>query len=671
MHMRLEEHRRDPWSRLIPTTFLLGVLAAGCGSNWAEVKPEALPGSADYPQADAVVLLDETRVVFRLEDGEPVADETEHRRLRVLTPEGHSAAQHIVAYNADLWTVRELDARVVEPDGTEHLIPGESAVDLPAFPGYTLFSDTRIKRLSRPTGVGDVFESRSVVRHADVQLAPVVHHFAGGHPVVQSRLVVELPAGWDIGFKAIEVGAEKDWPPTSEDLPNGGRRLTWQRADQAPVEYEPAAPSLSAMAPQVRVYLTRWSVGGAVVEGHKTPEDVSKRLYTLQSPQLEVTDAVRERAKTILEGVGDEPRAKARALFEHVRDEVRYVSVQLGIGGWVPHPADEVNDKGHGDCKDQAALLAALLAAVDIPSRLITVHTHDGWPAPYISPTIAGNANHEILVIDLPDGPVFADPTRPDVPFGALPAEVQGAPALPITAAGAGLMTLPESAPADNALLIDGALTVDRTGDVKGSAKIEARGDAARGLRARLRGRQNRYHRESMADSLALYLMTVTAVDGKAGVAPDDPGAALEATVDLRRRRPIGVEGAEWTLTAADLVHDMLPFFARDPRTQPVELSVRRQYTHRIAVTLPDDAAIEHLPEPATVDGPVGRYTLKWAVADGALHLERTFELKRPFVPAAEIADAHAFFDALRAADRRAVLIAPVQRTKSLAEVSR
>lgn len=673
MRAGLTQRRRGPRPRLTPTALVLGgLLAAGCGPSWSEVKPEALPGPADYPQADAVVLLDETRVVFRLEDGEPIADETEHRRLRVLTAEGHSAARHTVSYNADLWTVRELDARVIEPDGTEHAVPGESAVDLPAFPGYALFSDARIKRLTHPTGLGDVFEARSVVRHADVQLAPVVHHFASRHPIVQSRLVVELPAGWDVGYKAIEAGAVKEWTPTSQDLANGGRRLTWERADQAPAEFEPAAPAWTEMAPQVRVYLTRWTVGGAAVEGHKTPEDVSKRLYTLQSPQLEVTDAVRERATAILEGVGDDPRAKARALFEHVRDEVRYVSVQLGIGGWVPHPADEVDGKGHGDCKDQAALLAALLAAADIPSRLVTVHTHRGWPVPYLSPTIAGNANHEIVAIDLPDGPVYADPTRSDVPFGALPAEVQGAPALPITEAGSALLTLPESAPADNALVIDGALTVDRAGNVKGSAQIEARGEAARDLRWRLRGRQNREYRQVMADSFALRLMTVASIDGKAGVAPEDPSAALEASVDLRRRRPIGVEGTEWTVTAADLVRDMLPFFASDPRTRPVELHARRQYTHRLVLTLPEGAAIEHIPEPATVDGSLGRYTLKWAVVDGALRLERTLELRRTFVPAAEIADAHAFFDALRAADRRAVLIAPkAARTKSLAEVSR
>jgi hypothetical protein len=94
--------------------------------------------------------------------------------------------------------------------------------------------------------------------------------------------------------------------------------------------------------------------------------------------------------------------SKIRALAEFAQKEVRYVSIQIGIGGFQPHPAPSVLANRYGDCKDKATLLAALLKTVGIGSHFIVINTDRG-SVNLRSPVSLGSFNHVILAIRLPD----------------------------------------------------------------------------------------------------------------------------------------------------------------------------------------------------------------------------------------------------------------------------
>ena len=59
---------------------------------------------------------------------------------------------------------------------------------------------------------------------------------------------------------------------------------------------------------------------------------------------------------------------KMNALATFMQKEIRYVAIQLGIGGWQPHRASEVFQHRYGDSKDKATLLSTLLQQVGIES---------------------------------------------------------------------------------------------------------------------------------------------------------------------------------------------------------------------------------------------------------------------------------------------------------------
>lgn len=60
------------------------------------------------------------------------------------------------------------------------------------------------------------------------------------------------------------------------------------------------------------------------------------------------------------------PEARALAALRLIQDEVRYMALTLGEGGWLPTSASEVWARRQGDCKGKTVLLVALLRELGI-----------------------------------------------------------------------------------------------------------------------------------------------------------------------------------------------------------------------------------------------------------------------------------------------------------------
>ena len=76
-------------------------------------------------------------------------------------------------------------------------------------------------------------------------------------------------------------------------------------------------------------------------------------------------EPVRQQARDLVVGITD-PRQRLERLLTFLRQKVRYVAVEIGIGGYRPTPPIEVLERKWGDCKDKALLLIDLLDEVGI-----------------------------------------------------------------------------------------------------------------------------------------------------------------------------------------------------------------------------------------------------------------------------------------------------------------
>jgi len=134
------------------------------------------------------------------------------------------------------------------------------------------------------------------------------------------------------------------------------------------------------------------------------------------TPRAAVTERLRGLAEEITAGK-DDPRERARALYEWVATRLGYAGNCIGVGAVVPRELDFVLDNRIGDCKDHATLLQALLAANGIASVQALVNATTLYTLP--SPPVVSAVNHVINY--LPTLDLFLDSTSRDTPFGMLP----------------------------------------------------------------------------------------------------------------------------------------------------------------------------------------------------------------------------------------------------------
>ncbi len=106
-----------------------------------------------------------------------------------------------------------------------------------------------------------------------------------------------------------------------------------------------------------------------------------------------------------------EPELIMEILFDFVKTSFKYVSIQIGMGAFVPSPADEVFLTKQGDCKDLSNFLCEALNYKGVECNLALAATFN-----HISdcdfPSL-GSANHIVSVAWLDGRPVLLDPTDP------------------------------------------------------------------------------------------------------------------------------------------------------------------------------------------------------------------------------------------------------------------
>ena len=208
-------------------------------------------------------------------------------------------------------------------------------------------------------------------------------------PVHDSHVVLTLPQGWE--YKAQWANGEPIEPSKS------GEGWEWTLHDLAAIQHEPMRPATWALS--LRLGLVFFSQGSSISTAGSW--ETLGRWYTqLTSDRRNPSAEISQKARELTAGKTDFD-AKTRALASFLQSEVRYVAIEIGIGGYQPHSATDIFRARYGDCKDKATLLSTMLHEVGIESDYVLIDTHRGS----VSPTLSSpHFNHAILGIELPVG---------------------------------------------------------------------------------------------------------------------------------------------------------------------------------------------------------------------------------------------------------------------------
>jgi hypothetical protein len=178
--------------------------------------------------------------------------------------------------------------------------------------------------------------------------------------------------------------------------------------------------------------------------------------------------------RTMMAGIKTD-KEKVKFLYQYLQHNMRYVSIQLGIGGLKPFAATFVDQKKYGDCKALANYMTAMLKAVNIPSYFSIVRAGaNEEPADADFPN--DNFNHIIVCVPLKGDTTWLECTDMRQPFGRLGTFTENRNAVLVTEDGGKLVNTPKSNIADNRFNSHVNISLSADGGAKVDLKILATG---------------------------------------------------------------------------------------------------------------------------------------------------------------------------------------------------
>jgi hypothetical protein len=462
-----------------------------------------------------------------------------------------------------------------------------------------------------------------------------------------------VPRAWfALGFNQIVRAQGLSAEPHRETLssPDGDIiRMTWELQSLPAIPLEPAMPPFAEVSPRLTIVPQppKWENENWSRLGHRYWE----RLFASRlSKGPEVTALAAQ-----LTAGATTPLEKLSRLTRFTQSDVRYVAIELGVGGYQPHLADEVLKNRYGDCKDKVCLLLSLLAAAGIAGEPALVKTA-GEGTLDTALVDLGQFDHMIARVQAGDRVVWVDPTASSCALGYLPGADQATYGLVVSANRARLEPTPtliaDDSPLDVAL--DGALAAD--GRLSGTLSLEGRGEAAIEYRAAFRRRdaaeEKRLVEGILKDRLSNARLKSYVLGGL-----DSLDAPFRLAIDFER------DGAAMVMDQTLVVLPELVWVSRmeqgfqaQERVHPVVLDCLRTYRDRLRIAPPKGFRPEGTIAPASFNGRYFSFTLDARAEGEALVLERSVSNRALLVPARFYADAQGELARVREAGGAAAL---------------
>lgn len=630
--------------------------AMGAAPAWLREAASA-PQPKVGPEMDAVQLLSDVELVV-------TPDGKMHKRIRgvvrILRQEGRGRA--IVRAPQDSWnSVKDMSAWLLPAGGKpeeKRLKDATEILEIDAAGGEVM-TDHRMKELRFPEAQpGAVFGYQYEIEQSPLEQADTFA-FQSTIPVREARYSLKLPPGWSM------LPTWLNHAPL-EPASQGSQQWQWSLRDVPAVPVESYMPAW-------------WSVAGHLFvsfsQQGKTPQlstwaGIGGWFVELSKDRRAATDAMRARVAALVSGASTDVD-KMRVLADFVQREVRYVSIQLGIGGYQPHAAADVFQHRYGDCKDKATLLSVLLAEVGIESMPVIVNSQRTRVRADMPPSL--QFDHVILAIRLPAGNpdnalpasmddggqrlLFFDPTDELTPFGRIRGELQGSIGLLALADNSRLVKLPQLQPEQSGVRRTAKLALSEQGVLTGEVKERITGQEALMQRGFMRATRreadtNKVVEARLAESLASFQLV---------------GAALRnrEVSELPLEWDYRISAASYARRSGDLlmvrprvlgVHAVTLPDQEKPRVHDLILSEPRRHQDEVIMDLPAGYAAESLPQPVELDVGFAVYRSRTEVHGAQLKYVRSYEVRELLVPAERIADFHRLHREM-ARDEKAVVV--------------
>lgn len=376
--------------------------------------------------------------------------------------------------------------------------------------------------------------------------------------------------------------------------------------------------------------------------------DFGKFVYDLKKDRDALPDELKQKVHQLTDEVTDR-KTKIRKLYEYLQSNTRYISIQLGVGGWQPFDAKYVGAKKYGDCKALTNFMYALLKEAGIYSVYTVINTEKE----ILIDLPSSQFNHVILFV--PDGKdtTWLECTSQTASAGYL-GDVGNKYALAVDENGGKLVKTPKYGLSENLQVrnIESKLHEDGTLLVIVNGRYEA--EQQDNMHAVINYLSKDKVKEYLHEHFDFGTYDITSFNYKEN---KNELPSVEEHLDISVSNYATITGKRLFIVPNVMTRNKQRLKEDTARKYDVELNYEYRDIDSVEIELPSGYELESKPQDINLLNKFGKYTSTVKLSGNKLYYYRLMEQYSGRFPAKEYNELVKFYEAIYKADRNKVVL--------------
>jgi transglutaminase-like putative cysteine protease len=569
--------------------------------------------------------------------------------ITILNKNGASNANFMQPYAKNM-KVSAIKAQMYDEDGAEIKKKGGfDILDYALISDGTTFADHRIKAV-----LPEHLEYPYTIEYSyEISFTDVIQ-YPGWQPFEDFEVAVEKSKYTLMVSKQAKCRYYVKNISTPVQLNTGDFDIyTWEINNMPAYADENFSPALADISPVVLIAPSKVNVEG--YEGNfETWAGFGQWINQLNKDRNNLSDEAKARINKMTAGIPDD-RAKIKLLYEYMQNKTRYVSIQVGIGGFQPFDAETVDRLSYGDCKALSNYMKSLLEAAGISSRYTLVLA--GAENPTIHSDFSSNQfNHAVLCVPLKKDTVWLECTSQRNPFNYMGTFTADRKVLVIDENGGILIKTPALTAESDLESRKVNVTFDPSGDGTAYVRTIYRG-AAYDNYAQILGSDQVDRKKLLTRRIHVpnfELDNFSMQENKAELPSVTEQLNLSITGYCTR---VG-EKLMLSLNMMNKLNESA--FQTTTRKNPISIKWPVYEIDTVVYNLPQGYTLEKIPAKISLESDFGQYTAEVTKSGNALQYIRSFSVYKGEYPAERYDDIVTFFDKIVLTDENKVMLTKV-----------
>jgi len=461
-----------------------------------------------------------------------------------------------------------------------------------------------------------------------------------------SRYVIIAPKDYRIRYKTNNCGIK---PVITED---GGKKIyTWEIKNLPAISMESNAPPLSELVPNVM-----FAPSDFEAEGYKgnmdTWQDYGKFIYQLVKGRDVLPENIKAKVHELTDGLKDD-RQKIYVLYDFLQKNTRYISIQLGIGGWQPFDATYVATKRYGDCKALSNYMVSLLKEAGIKAKYVEIMAGKNAP-PMVEDFPSSQSNHVIACVPMLKDTIWLECTSQTKSPGFMGSFTGDRKAILIDEDGGHIVSTPKYTSEDNQRLRVVNAIVNAEGNLDARVNTKFIGIPEEDLHYYVseasKDERDRHLNESL--NLPTYEIDKSNYEEEKGRIP-----VMKEYLHVTSVGYASVTGKRLFIAPNLFNKTGLKYSPDSVRKYDIVYNLAFTDIDSVAIQVPGGYTTESMPQPVKLESKFGKYSCSVKVEGDKIYYTRLYEKNKSRFPASDYAELVKFQEQIYKADRTKIVL--------------